>query len=131
MDLRRDRSDAQSERAQTHLAGLSGRFEGRQLSEARGYAASRPLTEIGSGSVHPDAWSNGGRAISQTDHLVLDFEFFALEAAEQQVIRQGTVHFGVDLLLEEGMLVTKALGVVLHGHPFAILRLESLTTFSI
>jgi hypothetical protein len=47
------------------------------------------------------------------------------------VIRQGTVHFGVDLLLEEGMLVTKALSVVLHGHPFAILQLESLTTFSI
>jgi hypothetical protein len=69
-------------------------------------------------SVHPGAWSHrAGYAIPQTGDLVLDFEFFTLEAAEQQLIRQGTVHLGVDLLLEEGMLVTKALEVVLHGHP--------------
>ena len=49
----------------------------------------------------------------------------------EQVVRQGAVHLSVDLLLEKGVLVSKALDVILHGHPFAILQLESLTTLLI
>ncbi|MGH6900306.1 MAG: hypothetical protein ACREJ5_27770, partial [Geminicoccaceae bacterium] len=82
-------------------------------------------------SVEAAAWSRGRAAVAQTGHLVLDFQFFSLEAGEEQVVRQGAVHLSVDLLLEKGVLVSKALDVILHGHPFAILQLESLTTLSI
>jgi hypothetical protein len=96
----------------------------------RGKAAPTPAGRIG--SVHAAAGVPGaGHAIAQTHHFILDFELFALEAAEKQLIWQGPVQFGVDLLLEKGMLVTEAFDVFLRGHPFAILRLESLTTVTI
>ena len=78
--------------------------------------------------MNPAARSEARRAVIQADHLVFDFQFFSLEAGKEQVVRQGAVHLSVDLLLEKGMLISKALDVVLHGHPFAILQLESLTT---
>jgi hypothetical protein len=81
--------------------------------------------------MNPAARSEARRAVIQAGHLVFDFQLFSLEAAKEQLVGQGTVHLSVDLLLEEGMLVTKALSIVLHGHPFAILQLESLITDSI
>jgi hypothetical protein len=81
--------------------------------------------------VQAAAWRRRRSAVAQAGHLVLDFQFFSLEAGKEQVIRQRAVHLSVDLLLEKSVLVSKALDVILHGHPFAILRLESLTTLSV
>ena len=57
------------------------------------------------GSVHPRAWSHGARAaIPQTGHFVLDLQFFTLEAAEQQLVRQGTVGGAVGPRFDDALL---------------------------
>ena len=41
-----------------------------------------------------------------TGHLVFDTEFFTLEAGENKLIGQRSVHFVINLSLEMGMLAT-------------------------